>query len=180
LVKEGEYVMPLWGIGEDRSSGTALGVDYRGTVRSSNTGPVFLRNRVNRRVGIPVDKFPAINGADRQRDEDDGTKTSGTPIEFTQGAIGTVGSKGLPWDAADGTTHVEISDGTELESGRGIQATNNRYQAVARENGWHHEYRYIDSNGNSRVRDVHLVATSTNIATSIGLEIVGVDFLEPE
>jgi hypothetical protein len=170
--------MPLWGIGEDRSTGTALGFDYKGTARSSNTGPVFLRNRVNRAAGDPAERFPAITGPNRQRDNEDGT-TIGTPIEFTQGAIGTVGSKGLPWDAADGLSHVEISDGVNLESGHGIQATNSRYQAVARENGWHYEYRYIDSNGNSRVRDVHLVATSTNIATSIGLEIVGVDFLEP-
>ena len=73
--------------------------------------------------------------------------------------------------------HAEIVNGAELEVPAGIQATNHRTQTIARPGGWFEEYRYIDGDGNSRVRVTPLVATSTNLAASIGIQITGVDFL---
>jgi hypothetical protein len=175
---------PLWGTGEDRSSGTALGKDYNGGLRTSNTGPIWLRDRVHgpfydRKVGqaTPVE-YNAADGPHRQKDAGDAASEPGTPVQFTISGNddeAKMVAKGEPW--ASEIPDVSGAGTAELESGAGakiaLQISNERTQTTARQNGWHTEYLYLDSGGNIRVRDVHLVATSTDISTTIGTEITG-------
>lgn len=164
--------MPLWGIGESRDKDLVSGDGVGGTITRASAGaahneaPTWLENR--------------DQGRDRQTEMTIGDNFTTTPTSGPDADGDGVGDEDPIGTGKILEQDTDAYDRLNQTVTRGVTGLNtrNRLTDGSRGSGFHYEYEYIDCNGNHRRRFECIVATSTNLASSIGAGISSVDWTQ--